>query len=152
MKSIFQEFSKRQIYQFIESFHFGCVCLYMCARLCICQVSWSLWSVTGWFFKCPPAPLPLPVQYQNETITKSQPEVPFHEILHLREPLVGLLSFFHFGTEQKTSKGQLQNTSCIKKVSCSYSWELRKLENQSEGHLMRCREQLKRLMLRYKKF
>ena len=36
-------------YQFIESFHFGCVCLCMCARLCICQVSWSLWSVTGWF-------------------------------------------------------------------------------------------------------
>ena len=30
----------------------------------------------------------------------SQAELLFHEILHLKEPLNGLLADFHFGTEQ----------------------------------------------------
>ena len=30
----------------------------------------------------------------------SQPELLFHEILHLKGPLVGSWAFFHFGTEQ----------------------------------------------------
>ena len=35
----------------------------------------------------------------------SQPELLFHEILHLKEPLVDSLAFYHFGTElQWTSK------------------------------------------------
>ena len=29
-----------------------------------------------------------------------QPELLFREILHIKEPLVGSLAFFHFGTEQ----------------------------------------------------
>ena len=32
---------------------------------------------------------------------KSQPELRFQEFLHVRERLVGLLAFFHFGTEQR---------------------------------------------------
>ena len=29
----------------------------------------------------------------------NQPELFFHEIFHLKDPLVGLLAFFYFGTE-----------------------------------------------------
>ena len=49
-----------------------------------------------------------PVQYRNGKKSTSQPELLlmlFYEILNLREPLVGLLDFFHFGNEQeKASK------------------------------------------------
>ena len=31
---------------------------------------------------------------------RSQPELLFHEVLHLKEPLVDSLAFYHFGTEQ----------------------------------------------------
>ena len=31
---------------------------------------------------------------------RSQTQLLFHEILHLKEPLVVLLAFYHFGTEQ----------------------------------------------------
>ena len=43
---------------------------------------------------------PPSVQYQNEKRPKSQTRLRFHEILHLREPLVGSIAFFHFVTEQ----------------------------------------------------
>ena len=41
-----------------------------------------------------------PVQYRNEKMPTSQLVLLLHEILDLREPLVGSLAFFHFGTEQ----------------------------------------------------
>ena len=62
-----------------------CLSFYVCASLYLSLSSSSLLITLGCFFQCPP----LPVQYKNETITKSQLEVLFHEILHLREPLVG---------------------------------------------------------------
>ena len=46
-----------------------------------------------------PAP-PHPVQYRNQEMPRSQPELLFREILHLKEPLVDLLAFNHFATEQ----------------------------------------------------
>ena len=38
------------------------------------------------------------VQYRNENISMSQSELLFHEILHLREPLVGSIAFVHSGS------------------------------------------------------
>ena len=32
---------------------------------------------------------------------RSQTQLLFHEILHLKEPLVVSLAFYHFGTEQR---------------------------------------------------
>ena len=45
----------------------------------------------------------------------SQPELLFHEITHLREPLVGWLVFFHVGTEQ--GMASLKITLYIQKES-----------------------------------
>ena len=95
-----------------------CLSFNVCASLYLSLSSSSLLTTLGCFFQCPP---PLPVQYKNETITKSQLEVLFHEILHLREPLVGSLSFSSFWYCTVNKEGPIKNTSCIKKVSCSYS-------------------------------
>ena len=43
---------------------------------------------------------PPPVQYLNIKILWSPPLLLFHEILHQKEPLVGSLALFHFGTER----------------------------------------------------
>ena len=48
-----------------------------------------------------------PVQYRNEKMPTSQPDLLFFENLHLREPLVGSLAFFHFGTEHGMPLGKI---------------------------------------------
>ena len=50
-------------------------------------------KVEGVFFKCPPHHPPLS-STKIKKIPWSQPELLFHEILHLKEPLVGSLVFF----------------------------------------------------------
>ena len=37
----------------------------------------------------------------------------FHEILHLKEPLVGSLAFFHFGTEHKGGGGAVKKSHTL---------------------------------------
>ena len=55
----------------------------------------------------------------------NQQELLFHEIVHLREPLVGL--FFHFGTEQG---------GAVKKVTCFWEWMRRKIfDNMQVVHI-----------------
>ena len=47
-------------------------------------------------------------------IQKCQPELLFHEIFHLREPLVGSLVLFHYGIEERpVKKHTLYNISFI---------------------------------------
>ena len=68
--------------------------------LCRCQPLWSFLkihkrynkqTIKQNYFAIPKEPNPA-VQYRNEKSSRSQPEVLFHEILHLREsPLVGQL-------------------------------------------------------------
>ena len=43
---------------------------------------------------------PIHVQYGIKKMPRSKPELLFHEILHLKEPLVDSLSSYHFGTVQ----------------------------------------------------
>ena len=55
-----------------------------------------------WFFNCRPPPS---VQYRNPRMPRSQPELLFHDILHLKKPLVDSLAVNHFGTEQEKGWG-----------------------------------------------
>ena len=48
-----------------------------------------------------------PYQCRNEKMPSRQPQLLFHEILYLREPLVGLLAFFSFW--YRTGEGQLKD-------------------------------------------
>ena len=64
-----------------------------------CRNTWTIMMnilIQGDFPICP---TPSHVQYPNLKMPWSQPELLFHEIPHLREHLVGSLTFFHFGTE-----------------------------------------------------
>ena len=78
--------------------------------------------------------LPSPVQYRNQEIPRSQPELLFHEILHLKEPLVDLLAFNHFNTEvEKITLNNVEKTALPKdkkkiavqtKIQCKYCVEI----------------------------
>ena len=44
---------------------------------------------------------PPPFSTKMKKMQWSKPDLLFHEILHLKAPLVGSLAFFHLGTEQR---------------------------------------------------
>ena len=44
---------------------------------------------------------PPPFSTKMKKMLWSKPDLLFHEILHLKAPLVGSLAFFHLGTEQR---------------------------------------------------
>ena len=59
---------------------------------------------------------------------RSQPKLLFYEILYLKEPLLGLFAFFHFGTEQ--GGNSLKKTLCTHSVLlCIISRKNSKLPN-----------------------
>ena len=92
--------------------HWNFILYALCAVIClvVCQESKLLCSTYRVFFFNWPSPFSVP----KRKTAFSQWELLFHEILHLRKPLVGSLAYFLFGTEQG---GAVDKTPCIIEVS-----------------------------------
>ena len=76
----------------------------------------------------PQTPCPHPSSATKSKMPRSQPKLLFYEILYLKEPLLGLFTFFHFGTEQ--GGNSLKKTLCTHSVLlCIISRKNSKLPN-----------------------
>ena len=73
-------------------------------------------------FCCWPSLFPVP----KRKSVFSQPQLLFHEILHLREHLVNWLSYFHFGTEQAGRGGGGEKIPCQRQFV--KWWRINRLE------------------------